>query len=127
MIMPSLLLQKPSNTSKSKEHQQSLERLLDLWKNFEFEGLLFEGKTIQKLLTTVQKPSTIAEISRKFKLLVQKGNINAALNLLTNHMSHRIFPLDHKTISQLVLKHLQKSFVSKDILINGPIEKVNPV
>ena len=127
MIMPNLLLQKPSNTSKSKEHQQSLERLLDLWKNFEFEGLLFEGKTIQKLLTTVQKPSTIAEISRKFKLLVQKGNINVALNLLTNHMSHRILPLDHKTISQLVLKYLQKSCVSKDILINGPVEKVNPV
>ena len=43
--------------------------------NGEFEELLFEGETIQ-LLTSVQKPSTIAEISRKFKLIMQKDNIN---------------------------------------------------
>ena len=58
--MPNLLLQKPSKTSKSKEHQLSLERRLDVWQNREFEKLLFEGDTIQKLLTSVQKPSTIA-------------------------------------------------------------------
>ena len=55
--MPNLLLQKPSKISKSKEH---LERRLDVWQNREFEELLFEGDTIQKLLTSVQKPSTIA-------------------------------------------------------------------
>ena len=49
MIMPNLLLQKPSKTSKSKEHQLSLVRRLDLWQNGEFEELLFEGETIQKL------------------------------------------------------------------------------
>ena len=35
---------------------------------------------------------------------MQKGNINAALNLLTNNMGHGILPLDQKTVSQLVLK-----------------------
>ena len=62
MIMPNLLLQKPSKTSKSKEHKLSLERRLYLRKNGEFEELLFESKTIQKLLTSIQKPSAIAEI-----------------------------------------------------------------
>ena len=56
----------------------------------EFEELLFEGETIQKLLTSVKKPKTIAEISRKSKQLMQKGNINAALNLLKNNMGHVI-------------------------------------
>ena len=58
---------------------------------------------------------------------MQKGNISAALNLLTSHMSHGILLLDQKTISQLVLKHPQKSCVSKDILINGPVGKVHSV
>ena len=127
MIMPIILIQKPSKTSKSKEHQLLLERCLDLWQNGRFEDLLFESETIQKLLTSAQKPSTIAEISRKFKQLMQKGNISAALKLLTNNMGHGILPLDQKTISQLVLKHPQKSCASEDILINGPIEKVHPV
>ena len=61
MIMLNLLLQKPSKTSKLKEHQLLLERHLDIWKNSTFEELLFEGETIQKLLTSVQKLSTIAE------------------------------------------------------------------
>ena len=99
MIMPNLLLQKPSKASKSKEHQLSLERRLDLWQNGEFEELPFEGETIQKLLTSVQRPSAIAEISRKFKRLMQKGNISAVLNLLTNNMGHGILPLDQKIIS----------------------------
>ena len=58
---------------------------------------------------------------------MQKGNISAALNLLTNKMGHGILPLDQKTISQLVLQHPQKSCASKDILINGPIKEVHPV
>ena len=94
MIMSNLLLPKPSKISKSKEHQRSLERCLDLWKNGEYEDLLCEYETIQKFLTSVQKPSTITEISRTFKQLMQKGNINAALNLPTNHTSHGILPLD---------------------------------
>ena len=53
MIIPNLLLQKPSKTSKSKERQLSLERRLDAWKNGEFEKLVFEGKTIQKLLKSI--------------------------------------------------------------------------
>ena len=109
MIMPNLLLQKPSKTSKSKENQLSLERRLDLGQNGEFEELLFEGEIIQKLLTSVQKPSAIAEISRKFKQLMQKGNISAALILVTNKMGHGILTLDQKTVSQLVLKYPHKS------------------
>ena len=104
-----------------------MERRLDLWQNGEIEELLFEGETIQKLLMSVKKPSTIADISRKFKQLMQKGDISAALNLLTKKMGHGILPLDQKTISQLVLKHPQKNCASEDILINGPIEKVHPV
>ena len=88
VIMPNVLLQKPSKTSKSKKQQLPLERRLDLWKNGEFEELLFEGETIQRLLKSVQKLSTIPEILRKFKMLMQEGKINAVLSILTNTMGH---------------------------------------
>ena len=84
-------------------------------------------QTALKGLKSFQKPSTIAEILRKFKQLMQKGSINLALNLLTNNMDHGILALDQKTVSQLVLNHPQKSRTLDDILINGPQEKVHLV
>lgn len=86
--MLSLLLQKSSNTPMSNEHQLPLERHLDLLKNGELQELLLEGKAIEKLFKIFQKPSRIAEISRKFKQLIQKSNINAELNLLKTNMGH---------------------------------------
>ena len=107
--MSNLLLQKTPETSKSQEHQLLLEQRLDLRKNSESEKLHFEGETILKPITRTQKRSKIVEISRKFKQLMQKCNINTALNLLTNNMGLGILPLDQKTTSQLVLKNPQNS------------------
>ena len=41
--MLSLLLQKPSKTSKVKDHLKALERRTDLWINGNNDELLFEG------------------------------------------------------------------------------------
>ena len=46
MVMPCLLLQKPSKTSKAKDHLLALERRLLLWKNGDIEELVHEGETI---------------------------------------------------------------------------------
>ena len=46
-IMPSLFLQKPSRTSKAKDHLKALERRIDLWSNGNIDELLFEDETIQ--------------------------------------------------------------------------------
>ena len=121
------MLEKPPKTSKSKEHQLPLARRLDQWINGELEELLFEGETIPKLLKSVQKPSTVAEISKNLKKFIQKDNMNRALNLLTSNIGHGILSLDQKTISQLVLKHPQKNYASDNILINGPLEETHPV
>ena len=45
-IMPALLLWKPSQSSKSKDHHVALERL-KLWEEGKFEDLLYEGQTIK--------------------------------------------------------------------------------
>ena len=44
MIMPSLLIQKPSNDSKSKDHTKALERRLQLWTDGHSAELLKEGE-----------------------------------------------------------------------------------
>ena len=47
MVMPSLLLQKPYQKSKSKDNLSALERRMELWEWGELMELLKEAKTIQ--------------------------------------------------------------------------------
>ena len=42
MVMPSLLLQKPSKKSKAKEHSEQLRERLELWKSGDFDSLVRE-------------------------------------------------------------------------------------
>ena len=86
MIMPSLLLQKPSQKSKSREHLKALERRMDLWMSGEIRHSLHEGETIQKDLRPSNTPSTVAEISKKYTQEMHKGNVTIAIKLLTDNM-----------------------------------------
>ena len=45
-VMPALLLQKPGNSSKAKDHLQALERRIKLLNEANIDGLLYEGMTI---------------------------------------------------------------------------------
>ena len=47
IVLPILLLQKPSHNSKAKEHSACLERRLKTWQNGDLSDLLLEGRTIQ--------------------------------------------------------------------------------
>ena len=66
LIMPSLLLQKPSQKSRSREDLKSLERSMDLLTSGEILDLLHEGETIRKGLRLSNTPSTVANISKNF-------------------------------------------------------------
>ena len=50
MVLPTLLLQKTSFTSKSKDNVETLKRRFNQWKDGQIEKLLVEGKTIQERL-----------------------------------------------------------------------------
>ena len=105
MVMPNLLLQKPSRNSKSRDHLEALERRLHLWKERELTELLIEGETIQKSLSDSKRTTTIAELSKQFKNYMKKGNVNAALKLLTNNMKDGILPLNIQALNSLKEKH----------------------
>ena len=67
MIMPALLLQKPTMKSKSKDHKAALERRMQQWEERLILELLKEGKTIQdRLKTPRQTKSSIKTTSQKF-------------------------------------------------------------
>ena len=56
MVLLTLLLQKTSFISKSKDNVQTLKRGLNQWKDGKIEKLLVEGKIVQEdFLKTVQR------------------------------------------------------------------------
>ena len=65
-VMPALLFQKLSKSSKSKE-------------------MLLEGQTMQERLKSPNSSMTITKILMKFRILMSKGNVNSALKLLNNN------------------------------------------
>ena len=125
--MPALLLQKPSKSSKAKDHLQALERRIKLQDEGDIEGLLYEGMTIQQTLRSDKEGMAIAKISLKFKNLMSKGNINGALKLLTDNMHSGILPLNKETLELLIQKHPEPREPSPDILIQGPTRPIHPV
>ena len=64
MVMPCLLLEKPSRKSKSIDNLTSLENRMKLWHVREIMELLKEAETILKDLRVSNTLSTIAEISK---------------------------------------------------------------
>ena len=116
-VIPSLLLQKPSKTSKAKDHLKALERRTDLWINGNIDEHLFEGEAIQSRLHYINTPKSIGKLSKKFALLMEKGNVNGALKLLTSNISNGILPLDDKTLSLLKQKHPASCELNEEVLL----------
>lgn len=116
MVMPNLLLQKPSKNSKAKDHLKALERRLQLWYAGNLSELFLESQTIQDNLKSFNKPKSVAE-SKKFAAEMQKGNVNGAIKLLTNKMQHGILPLNENTLSNLRMKHPTAQKAGRDVLL----------
>ena len=99
MVMPSLLLQKPHTKSKTKEHSQHLERRMQLWSDGNIEGLLEEGRTVQRQLRGANRNSqernkTTEQSARTFAKLMMEGKVKAALRLISEGNSSGVLHLD---------------------------------
>ena len=125
--MPALLLQKPSKTSKSKDHVEALTRRMTQWKNGEFNQLLREGKALQNRLPKTDRKKNINALSRKFREHMSKGNVNSAIKLLSNNMSGGVLPLNDETIALLRTKHPEAREMHEDVILQGPIPTVENV
>ena len=70
MIAPSLLLQKPHRTSKSKDRVECLQRRLEMWRLGDINGLILEGQ----VLNIVYRGHVSKQLPILTKLLVSSPN-----------------------------------------------------
>ena len=95
MTAPALLLQKPSPTSKTKDHTEILARRLRAWHNGDIAGLVREGRVIQQHLP---KPrifdSDDSREAAKFAGMMSRGKTRAALRMISSEGRGRVLPLD---------------------------------
>ena len=98
MIMPALLLQKPSFKSKSKHHGECLERRLILWESGDFDALVKECTAIQSRLQANSKQRSPEHVSQTLAKLMLNGKVNAAMRLLDNTSSSGILQLSDETM-----------------------------
>ena len=127
MVMPFLLLQKPSRTSKSKDHNAALKRRMDLWENGDIQELMEESETIQRNLKSLGGKKSIEEISKQFIEKMSQGNVNGAIKLLTNKMENGILPLNEETLKMLRQKHPEPKDAPQDVLLNDEVPSVHSI
>ena len=83
MIMPAVLMLKPSRQSTAKQHTEYLKKRLDLWMAGKFDELMREGRAIQqKLKQQIRKDEREEHTAKTFAKLMTQGKVHAALRLL---------------------------------------------
>ena len=124
--MPNLLLQKPSKNSKAKDDLTAVERRMQCWLKRDLMELLHEGEMIRRNLTQQLTKGDIGKISNKFTTLMRKGNVNAAINLVTQNMKNRYYPWTTKYLTFSDWNILTQKILMKVMLLNVP-ERIHPV
>ncbi|EDO42709.1 predicted protein [Nematostella vectensis] len=119
-------LQKPSKTSKSKDHQECLGKRLALWKNGNIEELIREGRTIQRRLVQFHRKKDAPQNTAKlFAKLVMEEQINSALRYLTESDYGGVLSLTDDVMRQLQEKHPNAQPAKLGSLLFGPAEDVH--
>ena len=72
-VLLALVLQKPSQKSKARDHQKCLAKRLELWKDGKIAELLREGRSVQKRLVRSHQKKNIFHIKKIFAKLVMEG------------------------------------------------------
>ena len=126
MVMPSLLLQRPTIKTKAKDHARCLERRMNKWIEGDFNALVIEGRTIQKAFQSKNKKK-VENVSKTFCNFMLKGKVKNALRLLETCPTSGVVPLNDEVISTLTEKHPEQKEASDDILIEGDPPFIDPV
>ena len=94
MVLPALVLQKPSKTSRSKDHSNCIERRMKEWQAGHFHTLYEEAKSIQARLAATKAPLQSTAKARRFAELIMMGKVKAATRLITEESHAGMLPLD---------------------------------
>ncbi len=113
MVLPPLLLQKPSFKSTAKEHFICLKRCLSLWE-------AGECRAIQTTLLSSKKRRSPEELSKQFAKLMLQGKVNAASS------NAGVLPLSDEVIKELKRKHPKPQPSDESVMIDGVIPFTDP-
>ena len=105
IVLPSVILQNPSATSKSKEHSVTIERRLALWRQGDLNMLMKEIRFIQDRFVNSKRARTVENISRTLAKLVFQGKLTAAIKSLDKENSPGLLNLSDEVLAQLKEKH----------------------
>ena len=119
MIMFPLLLQKPSQKSKSKDHSKRLAERLILWKSGELFTLIRQCSKIQDRLKDPKANDRHHE--KVFTRLMLQGKVSAALRWVGSQRSG-LLDVDDEVVSCLKEKHPIPGTVVEEALLKGPVE-----
>ncbi len=100
IVLPILLLQKPSKRSKTKHHIKCVERRMALWLQYDLEELTKEGMHMalqSRLPRDRSRSPKDSNLARSFANLMFKGKCKAALDLLSNEENGGILHLKDPT------------------------------
>ena len=125
MVLPNLLLQKPSKKRKAKEHSELLDDHMKLWKKGNIFFLLKECRLIQRKLKS-GKRRTSQDIDKVFSKLVFEGKLGAALKFLDENAEDTVLAPNKKIIDKLKLLHPPSAEIPPGTLYQGPLEIVSP-
>ncbi len=118
MVLPILLLQKPSSTSKEKNHSEILAKRIEKLKNGGLEETISESRNIQRNL----RPRKInGNLSKSFAKLLMHGKMNAALRLLSDEQSSGVLELSENVIYALKKKQPHPASIKHDSFLYGPL------
>ena len=118
------MLQKPSKTSKSREHCKKLEDRLATCKDGRIDELIQECRIIQWRLSSNERHNK-EDKAKTFAKLVFQGKINAAMKLLTD-IDAGVHKVDDTILNELQQKHPQPAPLTSDALLSGSVNRVLP-
>ena len=119
MVLPCLLLQRPSHQSKSKDHSKKLEERQQLWNGGRINELMRET---EKFLVN-SRNHTPEDSSRNFTKLMWQGKMSAAFKLLNSDYHNAVTTCS----SFLQEKHPKPAPIKEGSLLQGPIIKYQQV
>ena len=122
LMLPTLLLQKPSAKSKAKDHSTALDRRLKLWRASNLCELVQEVDMIQSRFKTPKKSDPgIDNLSKRFSKLMLEGKVSAALKMLDQTSTSGMLTLTDEVMQQLHQKHPEPSPIEGSPLLMGPL------
>ena len=123
MLLPNLLLQKPSPKSKARDHTKALTDRLELWRAGKLDELWKEGAAIQKkIVASGNKPRSNNDIVRIFTKLMLEGKVGAALKYLEEQSENAVLKPTEEIIAKLKQLHPDSTEIQPNSLIQGPLK-----